>query len=110
MESPENKTHGGVEAGATPDTIKTPDRCTIEKIYHMVNGEVRVTGEKADLIFQIISDKDPIKEFDGEPTPYGYFRYSIYAVDGIDGLLVEAIWNPSPGYGWEERKLFIIRW
>ena len=31
MESPENKTHGGVEAGATPDTIKSP--YNLKRIY-----------------------------------------------------------------------------
>jgi len=32
MESPENKTHGGVEAGATPDTIKSPHNY-LKRIY-----------------------------------------------------------------------------
>ena len=33
MESPENKTHGGVEAGAKPETIKSPHNY-LKRIYY----------------------------------------------------------------------------
>jgi hypothetical protein len=80
-----------------------------EEIFVLKNDEIEENTEMAELIRNQISSITPIKQFVGTAQRCGHFKYSVYSLDGIDGLIIKAEWCPAFGYSWTEERIIIVR-
>jgi MFS-type transporter involved in bile tolerance (Atg22 family) len=79
-----------------------------ELIYWEENGVVKQNNELAEQILKQIQDLTPLKEFEGTENEYGFMLYSVFSIDGIDGLIIKAVWYPAFGYSWQETRIYKI--
>jgi hypothetical protein len=80
-----------------------------ELIYWVKNGELMKNSELAEQILNQIPEKEPIAVWVGKREKYGQFMYRVFALDGIDGLIIVMDWIPEPNYRWEESKIYIFK-
>jgi hypothetical protein len=84
-------------------------RCEIERVFWYRDGKVEINTELGELLAKELMGKEPIYEFKGMAQEAGMFEYKVYGVDGIDGLVIKAKWQPFIGYSWSEEYISIIR-
>ena len=61
-----------------------------ELIYWSQNGEILKNTELAEQILNQIPEKEPIAVWVGKREKYGQFIYKVFALDGIDGIVIVA--------------------
>jgi len=95
-------TSGGLE-------VKPPkEERGLHLVYWERNGEL-LKNNLAQQILNQIRTQEPIKEWTGKKERYGHYIYKAYVLEGVDGIIIVAEWVPEPGYGWEEYKIYILR-
>jgi len=80
-----------------------------ELVYWERNGEILKNQDLAQQIQENLNQIEPIKVWMGKQERYGRFTYRAFVIDGVDGIVIVAEWNPAPGYSWEEYKIYILR-
>jgi len=80
-----------------------------ELVYWVRNGELLKNTELAEQIMNQLKTMEPIKVWVGKREKHGQFVFRIFALDGIDGMIITMDWVPEAGYRWEEEKIYILR-
>ena len=83
-------------------------RKKMRELYHIQNEETKLSTELGEvLLHYVFSQVEPIT-WDGKEKTEGRWRYRIYRVKGIDGLVLEMVWIPAVGYSWCEKKILVL--
>lgn len=89
----------------TEETMKVE----LELLYWRENGEVKKSSWEALLVKELLEEKgyNPVASFLVRESDTGKERAEIFAIPG--GLAIRTVWSPSPGYSWDEEKIYVLR-